>query len=447
MENTNKHAPVILSLLSIYAFILLGFVFHTSANPQIFGKYTFVYFIGLLLSVILIVPLVFLLRYLLYESKFLMFSKKIIFTSRRKTITLFILFIILFIASELFFRIKYNNRHDLYGSTLNQYDVFLQNKLSTESNLHVDSDGFRNDEISKAKPRGTYRIFVLGGSTVLSPYVGYNKSSVKVLGDMLNDHYKNQKIEVINAGNDWYTSEHSLIQYLFKIKDYQPDMIIIWQGVNDVYRSCTPQEYSISGYKSDYSHFVGSISNIIDVYFKEKPFIAINSFTYQFLLHTFQSNFYSDLSGFLSKNVPSKNTYQGVPMHDFQSIEAYKRNLKSIITNVRADNVELIIGNQPYLYKDHMSSLELSKLWLLKMFCNNNGKYPDIQSSITVLNEFNNATKDLANANKVDFVDLASKVPKNLSYFIDDVHTNENGDKMIAKTLYEFITQNNLINF
>ena len=38
----------------------------------------------------------------------------------------------------------------------------------------------------------------------------------------------------------WHTSQHSLIKILFKILDFNPDMIIMYHTVNDLHRILKP---------------------------------------------------------------------------------------------------------------------------------------------------------------------------------------------------------------
>jgi len=162
--------------------------------------------------------------------------------------------------------------------------------------LHVNSLGFRGEEIQQTKPKNTFRLAVLGGSTVLNQEVSYEKNAVRLLEEKLQKYYPDKKIEVINAGKDGYNSEHSLIQYMFKIKDLDPDLIIMWHGANDMGESCSTGDITYGDYKSDYSHQFGPLAHIVFNYFRPQPLIQIKLVSVDFLFRALNDNLYSDFT-------------------------------------------------------------------------------------------------------------------------------------------------------
>ena len=93
---------------------------------------------------------------------------------------------------------------------------------------------------------------------------------------------------------------------------------------------------------------------------------------------------------------------------------------------------------QPSLYKKNMSNYELTALWIGKTFCYKKRVFfegsipPQIHSALLrkprmMFQERQRKTK------KVYFIDLDSKVEKNLKHFLDDVHYTEEGTKKVAK--------------
>ncbi len=101
------------------------------------------------------------------------------------------------------------------------------------SNQH-NSLGFRGDEIEQPKPDGIFRIVCLGGSTTYSAVDDYTKTYPSLLQDYLHQAgYTN--IEVINAGMVGYTSWETLVNLEFRVLDLDPDLLIIYHAINDVY--------------------------------------------------------------------------------------------------------------------------------------------------------------------------------------------------------------------
>ena len=173
----------------LYLFILFGLIFHTSSNPTILGKYSPSYCLLLLLAIGLF--------WLYRKAVIFVFSETIIkrqdgtifkVTPTHKILLYVIIFLACFLMCEILLRIKEHKRNEnaIYG-----FHPFLQNTLNIkDSRLHINSHGFRADEIIKAKPDGTYRIFVVGGSTVLCDKMPFEKTHARILEKLLQQHYQ-----------------------------------------------------------------------------------------------------------------------------------------------------------------------------------------------------------------------------------------------------------------
>jgi len=104
-------------------------------------------------------------------------------------------------------------------------------------NLNINSYGFRGSEILKEKPDDTFRIFIVGGSTTFSIRALSDQTTIPgYLQENLDNFQINKKIEVVNAGipNIASTDELQLVQT--KIIQFNPDVIILYDGTNDVQR-------------------------------------------------------------------------------------------------------------------------------------------------------------------------------------------------------------------
>jgi len=100
--------------------------------------------------------------------------------------------------------------------------------------ININSFGFRGKEISLEKPENTYRIFAVGGSTMLGTGSTSDVTTIPgYLEDKFNNVEKEFEIEIINAGisGAWSKTETSLIKT--KLVNFQPDMIIAYDGWND----------------------------------------------------------------------------------------------------------------------------------------------------------------------------------------------------------------------
>lgn len=108
--------------------------------------------------------------------------------------------------------------------------------------------GFRrSSEVPIEKPSGTYRIFVMGGSTAYGvggqwthlqrdfEVIKNDETIDAYLERELNASLPGRKIEVINAAITSTWSHHHLIYLNQTILKYHPDMVVFLDGFNDYY--------------------------------------------------------------------------------------------------------------------------------------------------------------------------------------------------------------------
>ena len=102
---------------------------------------------------------------------------------------------------------------------------------------YTNEDGFRvsapDYELPRAKPAGQLRVAFLGSSAVQlgSTYETTLPGSLKRL---LQEKHPGRDVEVINAGIQSCVSRQSIAHFLFTVRDYQPDVVILYDGVNDI---------------------------------------------------------------------------------------------------------------------------------------------------------------------------------------------------------------------
>ena len=101
-------------------------------------------------------------------------------------------------------------------------------------NRHNDL-GFRGGPIRIPKPQAEFRIVCLGGSTTYTSFVEEHSLSYPSLLEEGLRERGYESVRVINAGAEGYTSWESLINLQFRVLDLEPDMIIIYHAINDVF--------------------------------------------------------------------------------------------------------------------------------------------------------------------------------------------------------------------
>lgn len=440
-------------VLNIWFILVLGLLLHTSRNPQLFDKYSLKYFTVLVVVALLLIPLLKITSFIFTNSIHTVRRKKYYFSSIRKIVVLALIIIELLLPIEFYLRYKYRNfEQNSYQYNINNFHPFLQSQLEKGEDIHVNSFGFRGDEIALKKPTGTFRIVVLGGSTVLNREVSFEKNATRLLEKELGKQYPKRKIEVINAGKDGYNSEHTLIQYLFNIKDFSPDLIVVWQGINDFYLSCTPSDNEYGDFKRDYSHAFGPLMRMALNYFRPQPIISLKLVSFDFLLKHLRDNLYSDVVSYYKGKAEDSfaNDYRKgganyAKVDSFPSLTVYQRNLDSLIKAAKSDGVQILIGDQANLYKERVSVEESKRLIFPNLVCKKGGKFYGMESIRNGIQQFNSAAKKVADENDVPFIDFDKGIPKNLEYFLDSVHYTEKGNSLVALLLLNAIKEHHFV--
>jgi lysophospholipase L1-like esterase len=93
--------------------------------------------------------------------------------------------------------------------------------------------GFKGPVMAVPKPREVFRILSYGDSNTDGPKEG---GWPEALQEILNQHRlkAGQRYEVVNAGVAGYSSHQGLLRFQQEVKIYQPDLVIVSFGWNDV---------------------------------------------------------------------------------------------------------------------------------------------------------------------------------------------------------------------
>ena len=84
------------------------------------------------------------------------------------------------------------------------------------------------------KPAGTFRIFVLGGSTAAGFPYGANGSFAAFLRERLSCVFPDRRVEVINLGMTG-TNSYTVLDLARELPAYAPDLLLVYDGHNEFY--------------------------------------------------------------------------------------------------------------------------------------------------------------------------------------------------------------------
>lgn len=103
--------------------------------------------------------------------------------------------------------------------------------------------GLRGPEIAEAKASGVYRIVCIGGSTTYCTEVRDDALTYPAqLERILRERHGHANVEVINAGVGGWSSWECLVDLEMRLLGLEPDLLVVYHGINDVYPRFVPPE-------------------------------------------------------------------------------------------------------------------------------------------------------------------------------------------------------------
>jgi lysophospholipase L1-like esterase len=125
--------------------------------------------------------------------------------------------------------------------------IFMDSKVS------INNSGFRGKNL---KRKSHLRILVVGGSTTFDVSVTDNEHTwCSVLESKLKSYFPG--IEIINAGMPAVAMYGNYLKYIFYDRKLRPDIVLIYQGLNDT-ETQVPKEIA-KIYSEDYWYGLGSV--------------------------------------------------------------------------------------------------------------------------------------------------------------------------------------------
>jgi len=101
--------------------------------------------------------------------------------------------------------------------------------------ITINSLGFRGDDFSIEKSNSSYRIFMLGGSTIFGHGATSDKTTIPGhMQEFFQNDFQEYDIQVINSGIQGADSFDELNMIKTRLLDYSPDMMVIYDGWNDL---------------------------------------------------------------------------------------------------------------------------------------------------------------------------------------------------------------------
>jgi len=309
---------------------------------------------------------------------------------------------------------------------------------------NVNQYGFRGDDFQKAKPPRTFRIFTLGGSTTLGVANDYKDTYPFLLQTELRARYPGVNIEVQNAGCPWYTSAHALVSYVTAVRQFDPDLVIFFEAINDLVRSFSPPWLASGPFKPDYSHYLGPYARLLGP--ESEFFDPSGSFLTWNVIRAWIRHDPNPFDTRSQENVANAlSRLRQIDRPSFRSLPSFRMYSAALIHAVQSDGHPIMTASQPSIFRPDLDDADRRRLWFAPLLCAEAGTCPSLGAMIYGMASYNEAAREVAAAAKAPFIDFAEAVPKTAEYFSDDVHLTRKANAILAARAAEAIVAAGLI--
>jgi len=294
--------------------------------------------------------------------------------------------------------------------------------------VRTDAQGFMLPCNHYEKPDLT--LVFLGGSTVACIYVEEENRFPYLAGRLLEER-TGKKITSMNSGVGGNNSLHSLDILLNKLIPLRPDIVVMMHNLNDLVALI---------YDKTYWSKNPSRQPIINFYFYKnltglKALSTLARDMYIPNLHAATRVLSRKIFGQKAKEPDDEFAYirgRKLTVDQDAILNEFKMNLHSFINLCRARKITPVLMTQFNRYK---ADPDPKVLKATQGFESDSGI--PVSRFIELYAGFNQAIREVGQANRVMVIDLAALIPQDKQYMYDVVHLNPRGSKLAAKLISE----------
>lgn len=413
-------------------------------------------------------------------------SRNIIFIA----ITLLALFVIVEMSAYLLlnFSILKNYTYPYFNRELSGYSLYknssgfeYENSIKRheeETNPIINKFGFiSGEELKYEKDSSEFRIFILGGSGAFGngQSVPYNKvkdyprtlysfeSSISgLLEKKLQNYNPDRKFVVVNACASGRMLNQSIGLYLENIKNFQPDVIISIDGMNDITTMTGESPYNVSDLQLDYYANLYNLSKKL----QQKSISNFVNLIRKLKLYRIEKN--------VSKNLESNSEYllqynaKDYPKSDYEIYKTDWISKSNVFTDLilefnavcKVHNCDFVFCLQPLLNRKINKDLTPTEILMQQsvnpinlalsgntLEKNKLEKFENL-GNLTLMyfidDYLSSQIDHLSQENDFYFLDLNQKMENDYGdkdFFVDYCHLTHDGNEFVSQILFEKIVQ------
>lgn len=291
---------------------------------------------------------------------------------------------------------------------------------------------YRGRTVTRTKTN-MFRILCLGGSTTWGHHLKAEQTWPRMLEAQLTD--SGYDVEVINAGRPWYTTVHSITNYATQMRYYNPDVVIIMHGVNDLTRSFPAANEPPAEW--DYGSYQGPMKNILSGYRANNRVATIADWNPIALM---RSSAIFRLA-FDRTDQAKSSPEQALGRNDFTTLEPLCAHLDYLTRLCSNDHTAVVLATQAHIYeRDDMATLPVFEATVRQTYMKTrSGAVADAPSIRAAMRIVRDTVLDVAKSHAIPIADVQQAVGNEAKYFLDDFHVNPAGNVLTANAMVDVL--------
>lgn len=306
--------------------------------------------------------------------------------------------------------------------------------------IFVDKHGFlaKDQALEYEKPDNEIRIATIGASTTANLNLSFEENWPGHLGILLQKAIPNRDIRVINAAVPGFDTAQSIGNLSLRVIPFKPDIVIIYHAYNDL-KAIRPN----MTFKPDYSHF-----HTKPYGYHKKPNVLIRSLG-RSMFYVRTRNEYREYRKKRKRYEEPTNKKSGKGRLSYipqVAVQIFEQHIRCLVSIAKAEGAIVILSSFATLHDPnldwssslvlkHLTEFQRRDLYSLLHFT------PGLSLGTIFegFNRYNTVLEKLAIQERIGWVDNASLIPHEDTYFVDRVHFSEKGARHMAKNVFPVV--------
>ena len=331
--------------------------------------------------------------------------------------------VVLVLIAETFVRIRQYYKH----GTFLGFDSIMHNDTKTGMRIltpnvsigpiRINSLGFRGPEIKTEKSPSTLRIAFLGGSTTFCAEVSSNESVwAHIVWNKLSQRFPESIFDYINTSVSGYTVSSSVRNLRYRVKTYNPNIIVIYHAVNDI---------SINGKR---------LAEHLDLL---NNFTEGNGSIWPWLTRV---SLLADLGhkniSIMLKRKAVTDQRKKIPFDREFMVSAFRRDLRVLVdTALETANLVVLPTFSTRLRHDQDDQTRIASAITLSYYT----PFFTIIDLLEAFDAYNIVIREFAKEPRVVVIETANEIPGDKAHFVDSVHFTDRGSALMGDLVAEGI--------